>query len=573
MGWADLPATQTTDAADWDFRKQFANAVIERGIACGYYSASKPPYTTFVDDTDAHGIDTSELAPGDIQLEIELMRQEKGFVDPSGLVGSPEDPGYYPADAFWTAAGAPAAARPSDCMQAATSPGASGLLIRVGEKYAVLKTAAGAWAGHDGEIATCTGTGPETWSFNTPADGYLIEQSSYSSGTHKWKGIQYRRRDASATDWPIATDVGWTRKYPRQIERIGDGGANGQRARLAGVSSNSNDGGTRYMTVQTAPPTIPYTNAKYGVQAGATGAWAGQAGKLATWNGAAWSFAAVGDGTQYCFNATGTTARRNAYAAIKESAGGARWHIIGDLYDHNGAAWSLSGDQASDPDLVTDYGPAADGDYLGPWIFNELRAALDLLTVVVCTNGSDWGGTRTVHVGDSGWEAAWADAKTGAENDWDGNGTVTTNGLGYSDTGPSAYSAGEKGGLGFAGHLYRRHYKQKGEFAEGDTSLKCDVDFYAVGQPFYTGTGNEWGDQGDDIQNGAATLWLTKSAQTNGDEFISDLWDDGGQGTKPSQWCGQPAEGSTSNKGYKIAGWQGGFVTKDFAVTGGFEFQ
>lgn len=40
----------------------------------------------------------------------------------------------------------------------------------------------------------------------------------------------------------------------------------------------------------TAPPGSPTTGAAYIVAAGATGAWAGQDGKVAVWDGAAWQF-------------------------------------------------------------------------------------------------------------------------------------------------------------------------------------------------------------------------------------------------------------------------------------------
>ena len=44
----------------------------------------------------------------------------------------------------------------------------------VGDRYIVAATATGAWAGQEDNIAECTGTGPTTWSFTTPDEGYAL---------------------------------------------------------------------------------------------------------------------------------------------------------------------------------------------------------------------------------------------------------------------------------------------------------------------------------------------------------------------------------------------------------------
>ena len=574
MGWASLPATETTDWTDWDFRIQFANALIERGIACGYYSASKPSYSTFQEGKDAHKLTGSDWDIGFIQAEIELMRRDKGFVDPDALTGASEYVGYYPADTFWADVGVAAAARPSETMQASTSPYVGGMLIAVGYKFAVLKTAASDWAGHDGEVATCTGTSPYTWSFSTPADDYLIEQKTWSASSKRWKGVQYRRRDASATDWPVVTDVGWTRKHPREIEALDDAGSNGQRARLVG-GSNSNTTMTRFMGVRAAPPSSPYTDGYYGVQKGATGAWATHDGQRAKWTGAAWSFTADASGTQFLFHSKrglgDLIPLRNARAWITY---GGEWHPVAALYEHDGAKWALDSDQTGEPDLVTEYGPAQAGDYVGPWIWNELRAALDELVIVGCTNTlGTWGGQRKVHTYTHGWDAAWADAKTAGEAAWAAAGTTTT-APGYDEIGPWVFTYGSHtSGSGYETAMTRRHEKQKGTFAEGDTSIKCDVHFYAIGQLYDADDDTVFGDHGDDVANGSATKWHSKIAQTNAAEFVSDIWEEGRDATQPGQWCDQPDDDDDSRKGYKISGYLDAYVVKDFAVVDGFEYQ
>ncbi|MGN6504513.1 MAG: hypothetical protein ACTHM6_03015, partial [Tepidisphaeraceae bacterium] len=50
------------------------------------------------------------------------------------------------------------------------------------------------------------------------------------------------------------------------------------------------------------------------------------------------------------------------------------------FFDFVDGEWVLSGDQASDPDIVTYRGLAVAGDIKGPWILNELRDAINELT-------------------------------------------------------------------------------------------------------------------------------------------------------------------------------------------------
>lgn len=55
------------------------------------------------------------------------------------------------------------------------------------------------------------------------------------------------------------------------------------------------------------------------------------------------------------------------------------------LFDYVGSGWVLSSDQKSDPDIVETHGLIHAGDYIGPWILNDLRDAINNL---VWTYGS-----------------------------------------------------------------------------------------------------------------------------------------------------------------------------------------
>ena len=60
----------------------------------------------------------------------------------------------------------------------------------------------------------------------------------------------------------------------------------------------------------------------------------------------------------------------------------ARHEVSGYMYDYTGGAWVLSSDQGSPADTVTDTGLMDAGDYIGPWIFNELQAGIQALDTI-----------------------------------------------------------------------------------------------------------------------------------------------------------------------------------------------
>ncbi|HUX15378.1 MAG TPA: DUF2793 domain-containing protein, partial [Phycisphaerae bacterium] len=301
MGWADLPADQTTDWTSWAFRAQFGLALHERQVACGLAELPTPDYD-FEADWDAHGLEDNAFSVRQLQADVEHLL-EHGYVraqDYAGLSsppwGVPGGRGFvYRREDFWTDAATPAGGVPTeDLDDSGTSPATIySPAILDGGRYAVDAPATGDWAGHAGQIAVATAAGEGfDYDFETPADDALVYVEARRL---------YLRRDADAADWAAADDVGWTRKFPRAIARITDDGTEGQRARLAGTGTNLNANATRFLGVRIAPPAVALTGAFYGVQADATGAWAGQDGKLAAWDGEDWAFTAVGDGDQYLF--------------------------------------------------------------------------------------------------------------------------------------------------------------------------------------------------------------------------------------------------------------------------------
>lgn len=74
-------------------------------------------------------------------------------------------------------------------------------------------------------------------------------------------------------------------------------------------------------------------------------------------------------------------------------------------YEHDGAAWKVATDQGSAVDVMTDYGIAQNGDYVGPWLFNELHSGLNLLrwTVDDRLRGVEFSTGASPPIGDVYW--------------------------------------------------------------------------------------------------------------------------------------------------------------------------
>jgi hypothetical protein len=56
--------------------------------------------------------------------------------------------------------------------------------------------------------------------------------------------------------------------------------------------------------------------------------------------------------------------------------------LDGMVVEHDGNVWHLAEDQTQQPDLLTANGRARHGDYVGPWVFNELAEFLNRLRAV-----------------------------------------------------------------------------------------------------------------------------------------------------------------------------------------------
>lgn len=126
----------------------------------------------------------------------------------------------------------------------------------LGDCYIVAVAASGAWSGHDEALALWTRRG---WVYATPQLGWLVYNeeagATWQFGAAGWDGISLDLPDASVLPMELNLPFG------------------------VAVEATQND-----------PPGSPTTGLYYVVGATPTGAWTGQAGKVATWDGAAWVY-------------------------------------------------------------------------------------------------------------------------------------------------------------------------------------------------------------------------------------------------------------------------------------------
>jgi len=170
------------------------------------------------------------------------------------------------------------------------------------------------------------------------------------------------------------------------------------------------------------PPASPTDGFHYAVAFGATGDWEGQDGKVARWDEdpGEWTFLDAPEGTVVRVHPGLQGSSWRMYIGRDHLRTADDWaNLSGKLMEHDGTAWQLAADQAARPDLVTTHGRARHGDFIGPWVFNELHAAIGLLkkTRHVCTFGQgpdpdailrrSWFPGGSLWWEASSWESGW----------------------------------------------------------------------------------------------------------------------------------------------------------------------
>lgn len=324
-----------------------------------------------------------------------------------------------------------------------------------GLRWIVGNDASGDWAGHSGEIATWQPS-TSTWTFETPSEGDTI-QAGYQCNFGAF-GSAYISTSGVWEDYP----VGFTRKFPRRITSLSADGEIGDLARyVSDYPSFYYD--EALLGKAAAPPEAPSVGDKWAVGAGATGDWAGHSGEIATWQTyptQEWTFADADEDKKYRV----TYGDQYLYYVSDED----EWEpVAASIYEHDGADWLPCRTVAAEPDTITSYGLAQPGDYIGVWIFNELKACIDLL---------DWTVTHEAATGDRsryygiGWNGAtWAAAKAAAEADWQTNS--------YEPSMPEMRSEGTMNGGLYNSTIYSAECAVVFELAD---HVPCVIDVYAA---------------------------------------------------------------------------------------------
>ncbi|HUX16673.1 MAG TPA: hypothetical protein VMW52_09390 [Phycisphaerae bacterium] len=575
MAWTDLPATAATDWTAWSWRAQFAEAIWEREevMAPGPYHIDwehgQPPFA-FVPDTDAQAVGRIVSGQGELhaianqQWQVErLLAPACHFINPDSLTGGGR-PGAYARSQFWRDLDTPEKGWPDEDLSPGYSPPGGSVL---GRRYAVLAPASGDWTGHDNEIAICTcdWSSPPAWAFEVPPEGHTYAAVDWSSSPTV---PGYARLTDGA--WTATSECGWTRKRPRELADLELTGeeTDGDRGRLIAPAAWANTGdGYTYRGPRPRPPAEPVAGVRYGAAADAEGAWAGQAGQLATWTAqpggpagaGSWAFVPPTPGEWYLF------------AGGSHLAAAGAWHAAGTLFDYDdeAEAWLLSADQLAAPDTIILCGRAREGDYVGPWLFNELYAAIRRLHMVM-SRWNDWGGSYRYKFAMGESEAGWPATVAACEADWSAGGDPESGTMEFSETGPDCWTNGWRSSESAwcQAECRRHHMQQKVVFWSAGSGLLCDVKFVAEAAAAQDGTFNAMGDA---AASQTAVVWQTLSGQADVLEYTSGVWELARAGTQPSPWPDNPPVGSTAYVGYCVPdNWAWG--VKDFSVAGGFEY-
>jgi hypothetical protein len=249
----------------------------------------------------------------------------------------------------------------------------------------------------------------------------------------------------------------------------------------------------------------------------------------------------------------------------------------GAVYYEYTTSWEAAEDQTSPPDTITDYGAAAIGDYVGPWLFNELRACLDLMMSVPRALTVPNPGTSK----DTMWSGldyfpTYAAAKAGFEAWWAAHGAPSVEGnlvtawtvcqrVLWSSPPDVWYDR-------IHGNRQTAVFVLANRAADDLGHLSCDVAYYFVGTAAEEAIVNTFSDQGDNVADGLATLIETQAGVDGGCEkyeaasFPAGLSDD----LPDNPYADEPEPGGDAEcTGYTTLT---AFAVMDFAVENGFVY-
>ncbi len=228
---------------------------------------------------------------------------------------------------------------------------------------------------------------------------------------------------------------------------------------------------------------------------------------------------------------------------------------------------NLLGDQAQHPDVVTEYGIMQPGDYIGPWIWNELQAILDLCrrrvywtpewpdvpaprqhTLQLGGIGGDGGDDFRNGLGGS--DSSISDAKSDALADWpSGPGLTFGSGskLSFNSSNPYYEARLWRGAARFALTEEGEAWDHRDDWTGGAPTMTMNAYLYAVA------AGDQFDAYGDGVVEDQWTHVIADDVLepwTYG-WWSSIMWPDPTAGP-PSPWPPDPGFRESNFRGWKI---------------------
>lgn len=229
-------------------------------------------------------------------------------------------------------------------------------------------------------------------------------------------------------------------------------------------------------------------------------------------------------------------------------------------YEHDGSAWVVAEDQAASVDEVVRYGVMQPGDYIGPWIFNELHAGIDLLrwTHHGASNAAS-SQTRTR----SDEYPTWAEAQANFDDDP------------LSESGSRTFSAGAHIGSGYRATVagYRLVVTPQPLWTGAASSLICYV---RVSDAGFSGPVN--------VFDPLDVSWVTEAHEDLCAVMVDESpatdaqrgpWEEDQSAWTPPPWCDDPTSpkpGPDINNNDRGHAFSGTWVVARWDVAGGFEY-
>ena len=211
---------------------------------------------------------------------------------------------------------------------------------------------------------------------------------------------------------------------------------------------------------------------------------------------------------------------------------------------------------------ATAYGLMQTSDYIGPWIFNELQAGLNLLIWTKATGGGSWnfGSSDPNERRGVGYEPDWVDAQNEAKTNFDAN---------HQSDRWEAPNAWNHGQYNTGPNYYATLARTKNYLAGGQASTECKrtIDYYAFAVKY-----NDAFDAfGDDVLEDTWSLWASYTPDPPVLNLHSPIaLGKDGVGDYPTPWCDQPtAADPNTGRGYSVTGF---FIIIRWNISDGFEY-